>query len=83
LAVTDREITGEKVMFAFIVMAAGGRRDVTPESLAKTTTTLMSDCIAGLLQDESGAARKEMTDKLRSLWAVHEEHSEARHPWDH
>lgn len=76
------DITPEKVLFGFVLMASAGRTGVTGPDIAYSVSNLQSECIASLLADDSGQARERMTEKLRTLWAVYEEHDPHDNPWD-
>lgn len=73
------EVTGEKVLFAILCMASA--EDPPPtnrDAMATACNVLMSDFIAKLLQDESGEERMILLDRMKTLWAVHEEHVDDR-----
>lgn len=76
------DITAEKVAFAFVTMAVAGRDRFTTDELMQTALNLQAECIAALLEDETGEARETMADKLRTLWAIYEEHDPTQNPWD-
>lgn len=76
------EITADKVLFGFVLMATAGRTGLGGIELAEAVSRLQAQCIAALLKDETGAAREQMVEKLRGLWAIYEEHDPSGNPWD-
>lgn len=76
------EITSDKVLFGFVLMATAGRTGLRGGELGEAVSRLQAQCIAALLKDEAGTAREQMVERLRGLWAMYEEHDPSENPWD-
>lgn len=71
-----------KVTTLFVLMAVSDESNLRGQALMERVTGLQSQCIAALLNDETGEVRENLRTRFENLAAHYAEFDTRSHPWE-